>query len=63
MTKLSSLVRKYSIIQADSLVLELAYSTANFFQRKKRSSLSPDDLQYSIFQKEMPKMGKLKFQN
>ena len=52
-------MRKYSIIQAASLALESAYSTANCIQRNERSTLSSDDLRYSIFQREMPKMEKL----
>ena len=47
------------MIQAASVAPDSAYSTANYIQRKERSSLSSENLRYSIFQREMPKMGKL----
>jgi hypothetical protein len=57
--KLSSLVRKYCMIQASSVASESAFSIANYIQRKERSSLSAENLRYSIFLREMPKIEKL----
>ncbi len=57
--KLSSLVRKYGMIQASSVASESAFSIANYIQRKERSSLSAENLRYSIFLREMPKIDKL----
>ena len=57
--KLSSLVRKYCMIQASSVASESAFSIANYIQRKERSSLSSENLRYSIFLREMPKIEKL----
>ena len=57
--KLSSLVRKYGMIQASSVASESAFSIANYIQRKERSSLSAKNLRYSIFLRDMPKIDKL----
>ena len=57
--KLSSLVRKYCMIQASSVASESAFSIANYIQRKERSSLSAENLRYSIFLREMLKIEKL----
>lgn len=57
--KLSSLVRKYCIIQASSVASESAFSIANYIQRKERSSLSAENLRYSMFLRQIETIEKL----
>jgi hypothetical protein len=47
------------MIQASSVASESAFSIANYIQRKERSSLSAENLRYSIFLREMAKIEKL----
>ena len=48
LSKLSRLVRRYSIMCATSVASESAFSIAGYLQRKQRSSLSPKALRYSM---------------
>ena len=57
--KLSSLVRKYCMIQASSVASESAFSIANYVKRKERSALSAENLRYSMFLREKQIIEKL----
>ena len=45
---LASAVRKYCIIPATSVAVELDFSEANFFQRKEKGRLSSRNLKYTL---------------
>ena len=53
---LASLVRKYSFIPASSVASESAFSVAGYVNRKERSSLSSDNLTYSMLLRDYNKI-------
>ena len=54
-------VKYYSIISASSVSDESSFSKANFLQRKERSSLSSENLRYTMILKQKKALQELKF--
>ena len=54
-------VKYYSIILAFSVSDESSFSKANFLQRKERSSLSSENLRYTMILKQKKALQELKF--
>ena len=56
MPLLATLVRKYCFIPATSVASESAFSVAGYVNRKERSSLSSDNLTYSMLLRDYSKI-------
>jgi len=54
-------VKYYSIISGSSVSDESSFSKANFLQRKERSSLSSENLRYTMILKQKKALQELKF--
>jgi hypothetical protein len=54
-------VKYYSIISVSSVSDESSFSKANFLQRKERSSLSSENLRYTMILKQKKALQELKF--
>jgi len=59
MPRLAFMVKKYCAIPATSVASESRFSIANFVARKERSSLSSENLRYTMILREKSKLSKI----